>query len=335
MTPLGGFLKKILGGTSTPAPTPVAAPAGGSRLRPTAPDDDRGAPDDERSGRRRGSRGGRGRGGSDSEAPQAQTQASPPAESPSTSSTRGGRGRGRGTSANSAPAASTEARSYTWSARPNGDSNETEEQARQRREQASRQRRGRTPSFRPYRENLDAPLPEDIAFRSAAEGGDRSILPARRRRGTGLRDTERVLVAGARSLSGWSRPIGGSDDLTVASLQTDTPEGTTAAPARRSRPARVSDPAIVLDGDDDTLEATAEDGETETTEDGAPRRRRGRRGGRGRRRPGTPLEGELDENGEPRADLVDARTEDDLPDEEFAEDELAEDLADELGDEGA
>ena len=340
MTPLAGFFKRILGAG---APTPAAAepPAPRGRSRATAPDDSAPPPDDgERSGRRRGTRGGRGRGGS-SDAAQAAPPAAEARESTSTS-TRGGRGRGRGSASNSpeGTGASSEPRSYSWTARSAGtDRNETEEQARQRREQASRQRRGRTPSFRPYRENLDAPLPEDIAFRSAAEGGDRSILPARRRRGTGLRDTERVLVAGARSLSGWSRPIGGSDDLTVASLQTDTPEGTTAAPARRSRPARVSDPAIVLDGDDDTLEATAEDGETdetETTEDGAPRRRRrGRRGGRGRRRPGTPLEGELDENGEPRADLVDARTEDDLPDEEFAEDELAEDLADELGDEGA
>ncbi|RLT41539.1 MAG: hypothetical protein DWI58_08535, partial [Chloroflexi bacterium] len=326
MTPLGGFLKKILGGTSTPAPTPVAAPPGGSRLRTTAPDDDRGAPDDgEHSGRRRGSRGGRGRGNSAADAPGAQATPSSEAPAPSTR----GRGRGRGTS--DAPAASTEARSYTWSARPSGDSNETEEQARQRREQASRQRRGRTPSFRPYRENLDAPLPEDIAFRSGAEGGDRSILPARRRRGTGLRDTERVLVAGARSLSGWSRPIGGSDDLTVASLQAEAPEGTTAAPARRSRTARETDPAIVLDGDDELHDATADDADTddaETTEDGAPRRRRrGRRGGRGRRRPGTPLEGELDENGEPRGDLIDTRTGGDLdgdldeePDDE-AEDE--------------
>ena len=323
MTPLGGFLKKILGGTSTPAPTPVAAPPGGSRLRTTAPDDDRGAPDDgEHSGRRRGSRGGRGRGNSAADAPGAQATPSSEAPAPSTR----GRGRGRGTS--DAPAASTEARSYTWSARPSGDSNETEEQARQRREQASRQRRGRTPSFRPYRENLDAPLPEDIAFRSGAEGGDRSILPARRRRGTGLRDTERVLVAGARSLSGWSRPIGGSDDLTVASLQAEAPEGTTAAPARRSRTARETDPAIVLDGDDELHDATADDADTddpETTEDGA--RRRGRRGGRGRRRPGTPLEGELDENGEPRGDLIDTRTGGDLdgdldeePDDE-AEDE--------------
>ena len=333
MTPLGGFLKKILGGTSTPAPTPVAAPPGGSRLRTTAPDDDRGAPDDgEHSGRRRGSRGGRGRGNSAADAPGAQATPSSEAPAPSTR----GRGRGRGTS--DAPAASTEARSYTWSARPSGDSNETEEQARQRREQASRQRRGRTPSFRPYRENLDAPLPEDIAFRSGAEGGDRSILPARRRRGTGLRDTERVLVAGARSLSGWSRPIGGSDDLTVASLQAEAPEGTTAAPARRSRTARETDPAIVLDGDDELHDATADDADTddaETTEDGAPRRRRrGRRGGRGRRRPGTPLEGELDENGEPRGDLIDTRTGGDLDDDLDEEpDDEAEDEANDAEDE--
>ena len=189
MTPLGGFLKKILGGTSTPAPTPVAAPPGGSRLRTTAPDDDRGAPDDgEHSGRRRGSRGGRGRGNSAADAPGAQATPSSEAPAPSTR----GRGRGRGTS--DAPAASTEARSYTWSARPSGDSNETEEQARQRREQASRQRRGRTPSFRPYRENLDAPLPEDIAFRSGAEGGVHLAGGAAALAAVGLVDNDREIA---------------------------------------------------------------------------------------------------------------------------------------------
>src|SRR5690606_34165521 len=70
-----------------------------------------------------------------------------------------------------------------------------------RRRKMDRRRRG----FRPSRDRLDQPLPEDIAFRAADEGGDRSILPARRRRPKGLRTTERVLMGGTRLLTGFVR----------------------------------------------------------------------------------------------------------------------------------
>ena len=342
MTPLAGFFKRILGAG---APTPAAAepPAPRGRSRATAPDDSAPPPDDgERSGRRRGTRGGRGRGGS-SDAAQAAPPAAEARESTSTS-TRGGRGRGRGSASNSpeGTGASSEPRSYSWTARSAGtDRNETEEQARQRREQASRQRRGGgRSSFRPYRENLDPPLPEDIAFRSAAEGGDRTILPARRRRGTGLRDTERVLGGGARSLSGWSRTVG-----EPVSPVTSREAGDDSGPRtpRRGRPPRGTDAVPVLDGETEiealVADEDAEDGDvdaTDTTEDGAPRRRRrGRRGGRGRRRPGT-VDGATDEQD---GDAPHAEDSDDEPDAISAaidldeDDDDAEDTLDEHDDE--
>ena len=305
MTPLGGFFKRILGGSDSPPPpaTPARAPAA-TRGAPAdgGYTDDRRS-DDDRPPRTRGSRGGRGRGRGTSDGPTATTETrSAPAPSG-----RGGRGSGRGNS--DAPASTNgEPRSYTWANRNGGNQNETDEQARQRREQASRQRRStRGGSFRPYRENLDAPLPEDIAFRSGAEGGDRSILPARRRRGTGLRDTARVLVGGARTLSGWSRPVGGSDDTVPPSAipQQDEPhEG------HDDFEPVVTPPVAELLGvapiaphydepDDESVEAptgdldeTVDDGDATDADGEAPRRRRGRRGGRGRRRPGTTVPGE-------------------------------------------
>ena len=330
MTPLRGFFKKILGTADKPAapvPDRVASMSAGS------PPADRGGPasDDEGryAGRQRGSRGGRGRGRSaTSDAPQAteQTRSAPRGENDAPSS-RGGRGRGRGPSAGTnsqAPAAtSSESRSYTWAGRGDGNTGETDEQARQRREQASRQRRSRQTSFRPYRENLDAPLPEDIAFRSGAEGGDRTILPARRRRGTGLRDTARLLVGGARSLSGWSRPIGESDEPTVSphdehDLQRAQDDETpSVAFTMRAGAAAVT--SVTDDLDD--LDATAPDadGESETGEDGAiRRRRRGRRGGRGRRRPEGVAGGDADMDAEPANAARDDDEDDEIDDEPMA-----------------
>ncbi|MFA7249462.1 MAG: DEAD/DEAH box helicase, partial [Dehalococcoidia bacterium] len=306
MTPLGGFFKKILGAASTPSPAPTDTRAEGARASRTtrteaAAPDSRGAPTagegDQDGARRRGSRGGRGRGGAGQPAAEAA-----PTRQPEPPPARAGRGRGRGTP----PAASTEPRSYSWSARSGG-GDETEEQARQRRELASRQRRGRS-SFRPYRENLDAPLPEDIAFRSGQEGGDRSILPARRRRGTGLRDTERVIVGGARTLSGWSRPVVGSEPAGLLPALAPGEDGAEDGTEPRLLTAPIIEPitepfaepfSAVSEQDEGDLEGP------ETDEDGAPRRRRrGRRGGRGRRRPGTP-EGGADETDTAIAELRD------------------------------
>ena len=61
-------------------------------------------------------------------------------------------------------------------------------------------RRGR----RTPRASLDSPLPEDIAFRPAIEGGDDSILPSRRRRPPGPRATKRVMLGGSRYVTGFS-----------------------------------------------------------------------------------------------------------------------------------
>ena len=281
MTPIRGLLKKILGGGSDSPPP--AAPSEPRSTRSAAPPPGEMASDDaEREPRRRGSRGGRGRGGSGS-APAATTETlAPSSQRTSTGVRLSNSGAPATASADTAP------RSYAWGSRGNDD------QTRQRREQASRQRRPATRSFRPLRENLDAPLPEDIAFRAPAEGGDPSILPARRRRPTGLHDTARVLVGGARSLAGWARPFGTTLDPVpvVEEIAPVEPE-----------PPRAALLEAIVPGDGLTGTATA-DSLIETDEDGenraeidlddaagdlatAPRRRRGRRGGRGRRRPGT------------------------------------------------
>jgi hypothetical protein len=106
---------------------------------------------------------------------------------------------------------------------------------------------------RPRRRDLDQPLPEDIAFRPPAEGGDRSILPSRRRPPPGLRATKRVLLAGQRFV-----PRG-----PTAEDEPDLPEVASALPETQNQPPS-----------------------GEPTEP-AKRRRRGRRGGRGRRRGGS------------------------------------------------
>src|SRR5690606_19444219 len=91
-------------------------------------------------------------------------------------------------------------KAYSWG-RKVGDDNDARQELDDRRRKMDRRRRG----FRPSRDRLDQPLPEDIAFRAADEGGDRSILPARRRRPKGLRTTERVLMGGTRLLTGFVR----------------------------------------------------------------------------------------------------------------------------------
>jgi superfamily II DNA/RNA helicase len=99
---------------------------------------------------------------------------------------------------------------------------------------------------RPPLSSLEAPLPEDVAFRPAAEGGDASIAPPRRRP-SGPR-VDRVLYAGIKQ---YVPRIGSAADVTgpgeLTELQTSPDE------------------------------AQEGDGEHKA-------RRRGRRGGRGRRR---------------------------------------------------
>ncbi|MSQ31384.1 MAG: DEAD/DEAH box helicase [Dehalococcoidia bacterium] len=274
MTPIRGLLKKLLG-TATPTPRPAIPPPG--RVDPPVAHDT----GDDDGGRRRGSRGGRGRG-----AGAAAVATTEPA--PTTTRTTATRSTPTRT-----PAAETDAgpRAYAWGSRGQDD------QVRQRRDQVTRQRR--PPSrggFRPLRENLEPPLPEDVAFRPQSEGGDGSILPSRRRRPSGLRDTIRVLVGGARSLSGWSRPFDTTVEPAALVLEEPAVEPEPSretllvaiAPAAPAAPAAVAAPEVASTAaeSDAADDSGAEADTAETTAEGlVVRRRRGRRGGRGRRHP--------------------------------------------------
>lgn len=240
--------------------------------------------------RRRGRRGGRGR--TDNRT-QDQTQTETRNEDQQRPS---GRGQGRQSAG----------RDYSWG-RKNGRDPASREAQQERRERAA-QRSGR--GRRRYSPSqLDAPLPEDIAFRAADEGGDRTILPARRRPPPGLRDTSRVIIGGARSLSGFVREA--QPPAQVRAVEPSTPRPGTEEPDTVSRPepeARVrTRPAPIEDTPDvdepeihepdvdetdlgppeaitvDTDEADTDEADTDEAEE-RPRRRRGRRGGRGRRR---------------------------------------------------
>ncbi|MYD64950.1 MAG: DEAD/DEAH box helicase [Chloroflexi bacterium] len=184
---------------------------------------------------------------------------------------RGGRGRGRRSDANqhegtSIPQTQTESRprssqQNTTERRDRGGRRGSERRGERRSDRRDDQRRG--DRRRRSRGNLDAPLPEDVAFRPAAEGGDDTILPGRRRPPPGPRTTPRVWVGGLRNL-----PVLGNGDAdpTADSPTDEQPPADTAPPT----------PATTTDGPDDT----------EVTSEASPakRRRRGRRGGRGRNR---------------------------------------------------
>ncbi len=320
MTPPAGFLRRIFGGKSDDQPQPADAGARAPRAaaaRPAAPAD---APDDDAPRRRRrGTRGGRNRNRAEGQAPEATSPAASEARAPrepraprdqrdqrdarsrdgradaerpaASRSQSSGRSRSGGTAEGRPAAAGGDASNgaYRWGRQV--DPNE----ARERGEQASRRRRG----FRPQRGDLDAPLPEDIAFRSGDEGGDRSILPNRRKRPTGLRDTDRILVGGARTIGNWV-PRG---DVVAHPLAPPTPV---------ELPPNIEDlgpdDLVVVDEDGTPLEVIAADSGDGETEDGEPkRRRRGRRGGRGRRRAedGSPEAGDApaadDDGDEPEA----------------------------------
>ncbi len=163
---------------------------------------------------------------------------------------RGGRGRRRGGGSGNAQSQQ-QNRQHGGTITPTAQAPAREAPTTTRRRNEGSRRRDR----RGRRANLDAPLPEDVAFRPAAEGGDSSILPGRRRPPPGARTTPRVLVTGKRNL-----PV--FHDL----------EGDDGAPPEPEEP-------------DTATDAAAEDAAGEETN--APsRRRRGRRGGRGRRRGG-------------------------------------------------
>ena len=186
---------------------------------------------------------------------------------------RGGRGRNRGEGGESAPA-QPQAREAAPKPAESGSGE------RRRGGYSDRQRDGRRDDgqrrwTRPPRESLDAPLPEDIAFRPAAEGGDPSILPAHRRPPPGSRRPGRVLYAGT-------------------SAQYVTRDDLVAVPADEDQPLEHLDDQPTGDEPGDTGEAPK-------------RRRRGRRGGRGRRRGG---EATASEDGTSDVDADDADEDD-------------------------
>ncbi|TAK79464.1 MAG: DEAD/DEAH box helicase [Dehalococcoidia bacterium] len=191
-------------------------------------------------------------------------------------------------------AAPAETRSYGWGRRVDGDD------ARE----GDRGRRSNRRVVRPRDMQHEPPLPEDVAFRSPPEGGDRTIFPGRRRRPQGIREDERVLLAGPRSLGGWiehniplqpyeayiPRPYAVAVALGVRDpFALVTPQGVAIEPDLI--PA-VDPEAIAVE-----VEAITEAAVTQPVtqaQEGAPqagdeeaarkRRRRGRRGGRNRRR---------------------------------------------------
>ena len=125
-----------------------------------------------------------------------------------------------------------------------------------------------------------------MAFRPAAEGGDDTILPGRRRRPPGPRTTPRVWVGGQRNL-----PVLGNGD----------------APPAPSAPEEPPDRA----DESPTATAATDEAVTDPTSEPTPasRRRRGRRGGRGRNRSSNG-----DDNGaapDPAPDETDADVADD------------------------
>ena len=217
------------------APSPAAAPAA-----PDAADAADAAPPGEgaRKRRRRGRRGGRGRGGR--------------------AAADNGAGPGAGSGA------------------PRSEQDPPADGAA-RSESAAGRRRGSGPvrglgDRRPRRSRaLEAPLPEDVAFRPAAEGGDGS-LPARRRPPPGLRTTNRVILVGGRRY--------------LPAVE---------APHRQPPPAGGDAPGEPRGGgpDADAAPASPPEAPVPAAGEGAVaetprRRRRGRRGGRRHRRSGAP-----------------------------------------------
>ena len=86
--------------------------------------------------------------------------------------------------------------SYAWGSVADNDGKK--ELLNERRRQSQR----RWGQFNPRRKTLEVPLPEDVAFRSVEDGGAGNILPSKRKRPIGIKSTERVIVGGARSLGG-------------------------------------------------------------------------------------------------------------------------------------
>ena len=222
-----------------------------------------------------------------------------------------------------APApAPAEARSYGWGRRVDGDESRD----------SNRGRRDTRRAVRPRDMQHEPPLPEDLAFRSPPEGGDRTIFPGRRKRPQGIREDERVLLAGPRSLGGWiehdiplqpyeaylPRPYAVAVALGVHDpFALVAPDG----PALNPPLIPAVDPvavALEIEAITEVVMPPAEGSEPAGEDEMArKRRRRGRRGGRNRRRgsDATPLDptDEADTDGL-SAIADDATTHDDLDD---------------------
>ncbi len=330
VTPLRGLLRLFKGDQKPPAASPSDEPAtAASRNRRNAASPAPGGgpilTEDAPTKRRRGRRGGRGRG---------RGEGTPTAEGPaeaakSRSSTGSSNGRtstnasdrgpatadrktethgesrsgtrsrnGRASSSGKPDASRASRDSYDWGRRVDSD------EADQRSRQANRRRRG------VRRADLDAPLPEDVAFRPGDEGGDSSILPTRRRRPVGFHDTARTLVGGARSVGTWVKrdirhgvePEPDEVETNVADPGEEAADRNVTRAARqllfepKAQPSEPGTPADVeVATDESGIESRGDDGRVDEdhTDDERPRRRRGRRGGRGRSR------GERGETAEP------------------------------------
>ncbi len=238
--------------------------------------------------RRRGRRGGRGRGG---RAAGATNGAGPGAEAPATRPEQ-------------RPPAEDAARSAPAPARPPGGRDGGGGDARRR---GSGPVRGLGDRRRRRDRALEAPLPEDVAFRPAAEGGDGS-LPVRRRPPPGLRTTNRVILVGGRRYlpaveaphrqtppdeDAAEEPGGGEPD----------PDGASVVPPEVTPP---------VEGD-------------EAAEETSRRRRRGRRGGRRHRRSEAPAALAAEDDGPADREIAAPAAEDDGPPDREAAASAAED----------
>ncbi len=309
MTPaFRSLIKKVLGATpedgdstASTAPPPAVQDDPGDDDRPdTAPradSDDDDAGDDGSPRRRRGRRGGRNRRKRTEDEPSEPTAVPAPAVPAARAVTALAsrpiaiaRRRPAGTPAPAAAPA--EARSYGWGRRVDGDDSS---------DGTDRGRRGSRRVVRPRDQQHEPPLPEDVAFRSPPEGGDRTIFPGRRRRPQGIREDERILLAGPRSLGGWiehdiplqpyeaylPRPYAVAVAMGVRDpFALVAPQGVAAEPDLVSA---VDPKMIALEVAVITETAVESDSGSDATSTGEDdfarkRRRRGRRGGRNRRR---------------------------------------------------
>jgi superfamily II DNA/RNA helicase len=276
VTPLGRILKRIVGQDDdrnekrdTATALRERAPERGGR-RDAGGDGAVDRPDGEQvegeqKRRRRGRRGGRGRrkGGAEGDANGTEPSGETPAAAPAQQSDEQRRN-GRGSRQPAAEQPATESRGETSRGR-DGRSGSRDGS----RSGSGGQRRGRGPvrglgDRRGPRERqaFEPPLPEDVAFRPAADGGDDSLLPGRRRRPPGPRTTNRVILVGGR------RYLPSVDASRVEPLPPpEAPPAAEHVEPPEPPPARHDETGAVIE------------------DEGAPRkRRRGRRGGRRHRR---------------------------------------------------